>query len=152
LDDPEQQEDAALLSALRQFFGDQWFKASEIDAALKRAAENRHYPSTNTVGMKTAAAMKQNNVPTIEVLIKAIEGGPTPVDREVLLEIQAQRAWEARMKHGATLLEATEQKFGAKQEYAKTLGNWARGIQKKFVRGLVLHRQEDPHTKIYRIK
>jgi hypothetical protein len=52
----------------------------------------------------------------------------------------------------AALLEATEQKFGAKQEYAKTLGNWARSIQKKFVDGLILHRQEDPHTKIHRIK
>ena len=33
LDDPEQQEDAAVLSALRDFFGERWFKASEVDAA-----------------------------------------------------------------------------------------------------------------------
>ena len=53
------------------------------------------------------------------------------------------------MKKEDALLEATEQKFGAKQDYAKTLGNWARGIQKKFIDGLILHRQEDPHTKIH---
>ena len=56
------------------------------------------------------------------------------------------------MKKEAALLEATEQKFGAKLDYAKTLGNWARGIQKKFIDGLILHRQEDPHTKIHRVK
>ena len=47
LDDPEQQEDAAVLSALRALFGERWFKASEADAALKRATErrrDRHIP------------------------------------------------------------------------------------------------------------
>jgi hypothetical protein len=69
-----------------------------------------------------------------------------------LEEISVHREQVVRAKNEATLLEATEQKFGAKQEYAKTLGNWARGIQRKFVDGLILHRQEDPHTKIYRMK
>jgi hypothetical protein len=41
LDDPEQQEDAAVLSALRALCGERWFKASEVDAALKRTTERR---------------------------------------------------------------------------------------------------------------
>ena len=81
-----------------------------------------------------------------------MEAGTAPVDNDVLKEVTDLREQEARVKNEAALLEATEQKFGAKPEYAKTLGNWARGIQKKFVDGLILHRQEDPHTKIHRLK
>jgi len=105
----------------------------EIDAALKRAAERRRSGLSgavymmNTDGPKTAAAMKQNNLPTVEKLIQAMKDGTTPVDADVLLEIKTQREQEAREKHEGALLEAAEQKFGAKPEYAKTLGNWARG-------------------------
>jgi hypothetical protein len=81
-----------------------------------------------------------------------MEDGTAPVDPDVLTEIIAQREHAAREKKEADLLEAAEQKFGAKPDYAKTLGNWARGIQKKFIAGLILHRQEDPHTKIHRIR
>ena len=96
--------------------------------------------------------MKQNKVPTIDELIQAMKTAPPLVDLDVLQEIKEIREQEARLKMEAALLEATEQKFGAKLDYAKTLGTWARGIQKKFVDGLILHRQEDPHTKIHRIK
>ena len=81
-----------------------------------------------------------------------MEDGTAPVDDDVLEEITVYRENVAQMKTEAALLEATEQKFGAKPDYGKTLGNWARGIQKKFVDGLILHRQEDPHTKIHRIR
>jgi hypothetical protein len=62
LDDPEQQEDAAVLSALRALFQEQWFKSSEVDAALKRAAERRRpgLPVAFCPGPKTTAAMRQN--------------------------------------------------------------------------------------------
>ena len=109
MDDPELQEDAALLSALRQFSCGQWFKASEIDAALKRAAERRRSGLSgavymmNTDGPKTAAAMKQNNLPTVEKLIQAMKDGTTPVDADVLLEIKTQREQEAREKHEGAL-------------------------------------------------
>ena len=43
------------------------------------------------------------------------------------------------------ILEAAEQKFGSKQDYAKTLGNWARGIQNKFIDGFIL-RPAGGHT------
>jgi hypothetical protein len=156
LDDPEQQEDAALLSALRHFSGERWFKASEIDAALKRATEYRRTALSGAIyvtdGPKTMAAMKKHNAEAVDKLIRAMEDGTAAIDADVLREIMTQRKLAARIKNEANLLEAAEQKFGAKQEYAKTLGNWARGIQKKFVDGLILHRQEDPHTKIHRIK
>jgi hypothetical protein len=154
LDDPEQQEDAAVLSALHAFFGERWFKASEADAALKRAAERRRpgFPVALYPGPKTTAAMRQTNTPTIDQLILAMEAGTAPLDTDVLQEITDLRGQEARVKMEAALLEATEQKFGAKPDYAKTLGNWARGIQKKFIAGLILHRQEDSHTKIHRIR
>jgi putative DNA primase/helicase len=42
-DDPHRQNDAALLSALHMYFGVNWFKASEVEAALKRAADRRHF-------------------------------------------------------------------------------------------------------------
>jgi hypothetical protein len=99
--------------------------------------------------MKTTAAMTQNKVPTIDQLIQAMNDGTAPLALDVLQEIKEIREQEARMKMEAALLEATEQKFGAKLDYAKTLGTWARGIQKKFVDGLILHRREDPHTKIH---
>jgi len=154
LDDPEQQEDAAVLSALHAFFGEEWFKASEADAALKRAAERRRLGVSVAFhpGPKTTAAMTQNKVPTIDQLIQAMNDGTAPLALDVLQEIKEIREQEARMKMEAALLEATEQKFGAKLDYAKTLGTWARGIQKKFVDGLILHRREDPHTKIHQIK
>jgi hypothetical protein len=152
MEDTELQLDAALLSALREFSSDQWFKASEIDAALKRAAGSRNYPSTDLVGPKTAAAMKQNNAQTIAKLVGAMQDGSIAIDREILLEIKTRRERAAREKQEAALLEAIEQKFGAKPDYAKTLGSWARGIQKKFVNGFILHRKEDSHTKIYRFK
>jgi hypothetical protein len=156
LDDPEQQEDAALLSALRNYSHGLWFKAAEIDAALKRAIERRRPASAGADhvadGPKTMAAMKKNNAANAEGLVKAMEDGTIPADADVLREIKAQRELAARIKNETDLLEAAEQKFGAKQDYAKTLGNWARGIQKKYVDGLILHRQEDPHTKIHRIK
>ena len=50
------------------------------------------------------------------------------------------------------ILEAAEQKFGSKPDYAKPLGNWARGIENKFIDGFILRRQEDTHTKIHRFK
>jgi hypothetical protein len=81
-----------------------------------------------------------------------MEDGTAPVDDDILQDINVYRQNVAQVKKEAALLEATEQKFGTKQDYAKTLGNWARGIQKKFIDGLILHRQEDPHTKIHRIK
>jgi hypothetical protein len=156
MDDPEQQEDAALLSALRNFSRERWFKASEIDAALKRATEHRRMGLSGAVyatpGPKTMAALKQNDSQTIEGLIQAMEDGNAPIDPEVLREITAQREQAAQVKKEADLLEAAEQKFGAKPDYAKTLGNWARAIQKKFVDGLILQRQEDTHTKIHRIR
>ena len=154
LDDPEQQEDAAVLSALRDFFRERWFKASEVDAALKRAAEWRR-PGVSVAfypGPKTTVAMQKNDIRTIDKLIQAMETGIVRVATDVLEEIRVSRQQEARMKKETALLEAAEQKFGAKQDYAKTLGNWARGIQKKFIDGLILHRQEDPHSKIYRMK
>ena len=101
---------------------------------------------------KTVAAMKLNNTPTIDGLVQAMDDGIAALDTDVLQELKDLREEETRVKMEATLLEATEQKFGAKPEYAKTLGNWARGIQKKFVDGLILHRKEDPHTKIHWIK
>ncbi len=154
LDDPEQQEDAAVLSALRAFFGDRWFKASEVDAALKRAAERRRTGVSVAFcpGPKTTAAMRQNNAPTVDKLVQAMQAGTIPVDTDVLHEIMDLREQEARVKKEAALLEAAEQKFAAKQDYAKALGNWASGIQKKFVDGLILHRQKDPHSKIHRFK
>jgi hypothetical protein len=156
LDDPEQQEDAALLSALRNYSHGLWFKAAEIDAALKRAIERRRPAMAGADhvadGPKTMAAMKKNNAANAEGLVKAMEDGKAAVDADVLREIKAQRELAARIRNETDLMEAAEQKFGAKQDYAKTLGNWARGIQKKYVDGLILHRQEDPHTKIHRIK
>ena len=113
-DDPEQQNDAALLAALRDYFGEKWFKASEADAALKRATERRRHAASDAA---------------LDELVKA-------------------QAFEAE----AAILEAAEQKFGSKQDYAKTLGNWARGIQNKFIDGFILRRQEDTHTKIQRLK
>ena len=154
LDDPEQQEDAAVLSALHALFDGRWFKAAEADAALKRAAEMRR-PGLSVAfspGPKTTTAMRSNNIPTIDQLIQAMETGAIPLDGEVLQEVKYLREQETRVKREAAFLEATEQKFGGKQDYAKTLGTWARGIQKKFVDGFILHRQEDPHTKIHRIK
>jgi putative DNA primase/helicase len=44
-DDPHRQNDAALLAALHTYFGVNWFKASEVEAALKRAADRRRWPS-----------------------------------------------------------------------------------------------------------
>jgi hypothetical protein len=154
LDDPEQQEDAAVLSALRDFFRERWFKASDVDAALKRAAERRR-PGVSVAfypGPKTTAAMKLNNTPTIDGLVQAMEDGTAPVDPDVLEEIKVYRENVAQVNKEAALLEATEQKFGVKLDYAKTLGNWASGIQKKFVDGLILHRQKDPHSKIHRFR
>jgi hypothetical protein len=154
VDDPEQQEDAAVLSALRALFQDQWFKASEVDAALKRATECRR-PGASiefVPGPKATAAMRSNNIPTIEGLVQAMKDGTASANADVLLEIKLHREQAGRAKAEAAVLEAIEQKFGAKNEYAKTLGNWARSIQKKFVDGFSLHRQEDPHDKIHRIK
>jgi hypothetical protein len=96
--------------------------------------------------------MQKNNIRTIDKLIQAMETGTVRVATDVLEEIRVSREQEARMKKETALLEAAEQKFGAKPDYAKTLGNWARGIQKKFIDGFILHRQEDPHTKIHRMK
>jgi hypothetical protein len=158
LDDPEQQEDAAVLSALRALCGERWFKASEVDAALKRATARRRDPMyitgqvTSVPGPKTTAAMRHANTPTIDKLVQAMQAGAVPVDTDALEEIRIYREQEARVKKEASLLEATEQKFGAKPDYAKTLGNLARGIQKKFIDGFILHRQEDTHSKIHRIK
>lgn len=154
LDDPEQQEDTAVLSALHDYFQARWFKASEVDAALKRAAERRRLGASVSFcpGPKTTAAMKLNNTSTIDRLVQAMEDGTAPVDPDVLEEIRVYREDVAHVKKEATLLEATEQKFGVKQDYAKTLGNWASGVQKKFVDGLILHRQKDSHSKIYRFR
>jgi hypothetical protein len=153
-DDPEQQEDAALLSALYHLFGEEWFKAAQADAVLKRATENRPHQSVVTCppGPSTLDAMKQSNVESVDELIRGIDQGAIAVDPVVLEEIKVRRDAAARTSSEYALLEATEQKFGAKQDYAKTIGTWARGVQNKFVDGFVLQRQEDPHTKINRIK
>ena len=50
-DDPEQQNDAALLAALRDYFGEKWFKAAEADAAMKRATEHRRYGGLGTANV-----------------------------------------------------------------------------------------------------
>jgi hypothetical protein len=154
LDDPEQQEDAAVLSALRDLYQDQWFKASEVDAALKRAVEWRRpgMSVTPSPGPKATAAMKSNNSPTIDGLIQAVTNGTVTVGPDVLNEMRVYRKHVDQMKKEAVLLEAAEQKFGVKQDYAKTLGGWASGIQKKFIDGLILHRQMDPHTKIHALR
>jgi hypothetical protein len=94
-----------------------------------------------------------------------VERAHTPVASERGLNVDARSAdpkvfdeKRARLEEAAhaakedAILEAAEQKFGSKQDYAKTLGNWARGIQNKFIDGFVLHRQEDTHTKIQRLK
>ena len=96
--------------------------------------------------------MRQNNAPTIDKLIQAMQAGTVPVDADVLQEIKDLREQKARMEKEDALLEATEQKFAFKQDYAKALGNWASGIQKKFIDGLILHRQKDPHSKIHQLK
>ena len=85
LDDPEQQEDAAVLSALRDFFQERWFKASEVDAVLKRAAEWRRPGISVAIypGPKTTAAMKLSTPPTIDGLIQCMENGTAPVDDDV---------------------------------------------------------------------
>ena len=128
--------------------------AQDLDAALKRATENRpqQHLVTYPPGPNTLAAMKRSNLQNVDELIRAIEQGTTVVDPVVLDEIKVRRDEAARRASEYALLEATEQKFGAKQEYAKTIGNWARGVQNKFVDEFVLQRQEDAHTKINRIK
>ena len=123
-------------------------KASEADAVLKIATVNRphQHQVTYDPGQKTLAAMKRSNVQNVSDLIRAIEKGATVVDQVVLDEIKVHRDQAARRASEYALLEATEQKFGAKQDYAKTIGNWARGVQNKFVDGFVLQRQErHPH-------
>ena len=203
-DDPEQQNDAALLAALRNYFGEKWFKASEADAAIKRATERRRcgglgtakmaqppaQHTTEDVGAPTesdvaldkrlkaqAVEMGASNRPLAQGLAQAkahlslVNGGP-PVeqahtarageyapkdgaraaDPQVLDRKRTQLEQAAHAAKEDAILEAAEQKFGSKQDYAKTLGNWARGIQNKFIDGFVLHRQEDTHTKIQRLK
>ena len=57
-DDPEQQNDAALLAALRDYFGEKWFKASEADAVLKRATEHRRCGGLGTAIMNQFPAQQ----------------------------------------------------------------------------------------------
>jgi hypothetical protein len=52
----------------------------------------------------------------------------------------------------AALLEAALQIFGSRKDYAKPIGNWARGVQNKFTDGFVFRRQGDAHSKIQRLK
>jgi hypothetical protein len=144
-DDPEQQEDAALLSALHHFFGEKWFKASEADVALKRATERRRGNETSYMWPRWAGK-------TVDEVIRAIEKGDESIPPAVREDMEDKRRQEVHEANEDALLEATEQKFGAKQDYAKTLGNWARGIQNKFIGGFILHRREDKHTKINQIK
>jgi hypothetical protein len=53
--DPHRQNDAALLAALHARFGTDWFKASEVEAALKAACDRRRDGITPTTPVFTAA-------------------------------------------------------------------------------------------------
>jgi hypothetical protein len=170
-DDPEQQNDAALLAALRDYFGEKWFKASEADAAMKRATEHRRYGGFGTAnvaenpGAQVAAAPEQTDTQAVNEIIQAVNEGAANVaallapnvgarsaDPKVLDKKRARLEQAVHAAREDAILEAAEQKFGSKQDYAKTLGNWARGLQNKFIDGFILCRQEDTHTKIQRLK
>jgi len=158
-DDPEQQEDAALLSALCHLFGEQWFKASEVEAILKQAGERRHHNRPASEGIclsheMLTALSNDSTKKTLAEWTQTVEEGVTIFNPTRLVELKAAQDQQARFAREDGLLEAVEQKFGAKHDhaYAKTLGIWARGVQNKFVDGFILHRQEDKHTKINRMK
>jgi hypothetical protein len=47
-DDPHRQNDTALLAALHNYFGANWFKAAEVEAAIKREADRRRNPQESS--------------------------------------------------------------------------------------------------------
>jgi hypothetical protein len=138
---------------LRNYFGDDWFRAAEADAALRRAMERRRESGAESgdgalhVGATLAAACQRIGIPVDQLVAMAgdetSQTDPLLADPEIREEIRRAQERKLREEKEATILEAAEQKFGARKDYAKTLGTWARGIQNKFVGGLILRRQDN---------
>jgi hypothetical protein len=85
-DDPHRQNDAALLAALRSYFGQKWFKASDVEAALRRAADRRRLGLT----LAGVTAVTTTTAPTTQAqedaMLEAAEQvfGSRPVNAKTL--------------------------------------------------------------------
>jgi hypothetical protein len=88
-DDPRRQNDAALLAALHACFGANWFKASEVEAALKAAADRRREGLSRTSPVFTNAPTPPAQIARMaaeEAMLEAAEQvfGSRPVNAKTL--------------------------------------------------------------------
>ncbi len=83
-DDPHRQNDAALLAALRSYFEQKWFKASDVEAALRRAADRRRFGLAGVTVVTTTTA--QTTQAQEHAMLEAAEQvfGSRPVNAKTL--------------------------------------------------------------------
>jgi hypothetical protein len=84
-DDPHRQNDAALLAALHTYFGVRWFKASEVEAALKQAADRRRSPGEDSFTASLPDEQRERRAAE-DALLEASEQvfGSKPVNAKTL--------------------------------------------------------------------